>query len=218
MSNVAEMKQDTKAFASPTIPSPDNKLTKPVRETTCGHQPHYAKDLCEKCYRQQPKLREHIKRYMKAYQQLPITKDNRRKYIQRPVYKEHFKAYLKRPEIKKRLQEQKKAYYQRPEIKSRVKDNNLKNYQKIKMLVFKMLGGARCNRCMCDNLNFLEINHINGGGKKEGTVLGENIYQLIASGKRKTDDLEVTCKLCNALHYIELNHPNLIGEYEISWV
>jgi len=34
-------------------------------------------------------------------------------------------------------------------------------------------------------------------------------YFDIASGKRKTDDLELLCKPCNAIHCLELKHGPL---------
>ena len=38
---------------------------------------------------------------------------------------------------------------------------------------------------------------------------GTQLYHDIASGKRKTDDLELLCKPCNAIHYLELKFGKL---------
>ena len=62
-----------------------------MTKTTCGHEPHYARGLCRKCY------------------------------YQRPEVKEYKKEYYQRPEVKERLKDYCKEYYQRPEVKYRNK-------------------------------------------------------------------------------------------------
>jgi len=59
-----------------------------------------------------------------------------------------------------------------------------------------------CCRCGCKDSRALEINHKNLGGRKEN-LRGRLLYDAIISGKRKTDDLEITCRVCNAAHYLE---------------
>lgn len=68
----------------------------------------------------------------------------------------------------------------------------------------------RCNRCGCSKIEALAINHTNGDGAEERKQLGAYrtggcaaFFRLIVSGKRRTDDLEVTCELCNWAHHIE---------------
>lgn len=68
-----------------------------------------------------------------------------------------------------------------------------------------------CNKCGCDDLRLLEINHIKGGGRKEQKMYGggEGIYNKIIQGERPTDDLELLCRICNAHHYLELKYGKL---------
>lgn len=62
-------------------------------------------------------------------------------------------------------------------------------------------------RNMCTLLwpEALEINHINGGGCQEfySTKYRFSFYLDILSGRRNKDDLELTCRVCNAVHYLE---------------
>lgn len=62
----------------------------------------------------------------------------------------------------------------------------------------------KCSRCGCDLIKLLEVNHINGGGGKERAIRRSTmILKDIVRGVRKTDDLNLLCKVCNILHYVE---------------
>lgn len=77
----------------------------------------------------------------------------------------------------------------------------------------------KCVKCGCSEYRLLEINHINGGGRQELISLrGENLYALILRGKRKIDDLDIRCKLCNNLHFIELKLGKKVSRrYSLKW-
>jgi hypothetical protein len=109
----------------------------------------------------------------------------------------------------------------RDDNKDRIKDYRLtnpnvklakkKNYTKRRFKVFQTISEnsgsqmIKCNRCGCTQFDLLEINHINGGGKRNGEH--DNTYAFysgILKGERKTEDLEILCKICNAWHYLEL--------------
>ena|SRR3990167_2210919 len=82
-----------------------------------------------------------------------------------------------------------------------------------KRVFFRITGTVdnKCARCGCDDVRLLEINHKNGGGGKE-TQKGNKVarfYLDIASGKRKTDDLELLCKPCNGIHALEMKYGQL---------
>ena len=81
-------------------------------------------------------------------------------------------------------------------------------YEEIRLEVLAMIDPARkCARCGCDNTKFLEINHIKGGGnqehKKRGKNVTRNMILLIHLKKRGIEDLNILCKICNALDYLE---------------
>ena len=66
--------------------------------------------------------------------------------------------------------------------------------------------GIRCARCGCTDLRFLELNHKNGDGadlRRNGERMGRPLYRKVIVGKRKVDDLEILCRPCNHIHYLE---------------
>lgn len=67
----------------------------------------------------------------------------------------------------------------------------------------ELCGGARHVRCGCTGVRTLEIDHKNGGGKKEVEGKGIAFYNAIASGRRSTEDLDVRCRVCNIADLIE---------------
>lgn len=95
----------------------------------------------------------------------------------------------------------------RDEALSRARDNRRRE----RLAVLGVVGHGRvaCVRCGCDRPELLEINHINGGGRKEYLESGTQFYRNILNLVRDTDDLELTCRVCNALHALELKHGPL---------
>jgi hypothetical protein len=85
------------------------------------------------------------------------------------------------------------------------KAKNARDRELLKKRIFAILGD-KCARCGCSDARLLEINHKNGGGKREMESGRKSwrFYWDIALGKRKPDDLEILCRPCNALHYLEL--------------
>ena len=89
---------------------------------------------------------------------------------------------------------------------------DLQRYRKLRTAVLQKLGG-KCVYCGCNVLEALEINHVNGGGAKENKGAQRRRYlNDILNGKR--DDLELTCRVCNALHYMKLKGFN---GWTVSW-
>ena len=197
------------------------------KKTICGHRHHFAKRLCQKCYAKEhykqyisrPGVRQHIKEYAKEYRQRPEVKERTREYG---------REYYKRPGVKERIARRKKQYRieycQRPEVKARkaiynnqpkYKAKRREHYQKMKREVFELLGGARCVNCGCDFFDFLEVNHKNGCSKKEQKE--GRFIQSIYLRKRKTDDLNVLCRICNALDYLSKKKPKQSKRFNVIW-
>lgn len=66
--------------------------------------------------------------------------------------------------------------------------------------------GGECVVCGETDLRILQINHLNGGGRKEMNN-GRNshyFYRDIINGTRTTDDLDVRCANCNILYEYEV--------------
>jgi len=79
---------------------------------------------------------------------------------------------------------------------------------RVKRVVFNILSNnnPKCENCGCNDTRLLEINHKNGGGGKE--LQGgkrTNVFMWdIYMGRRETSDLNLLCRVCNALHYLKI--------------
>lgn len=78
-------------------------------------------------------------------------------------------------------------------------------------------GKLACAGCGCDDPSVLEINHMNGGGYDEYRGRTTSFYRAIINGTRPLDDLNLLCKVCNALHTIRLKEPELARHYQVIW-
>ena len=77
-------------------------------------------------------------------------------------------------------------------------------------------GHIACVECGCDQYECLEINHKNGGGAVERRIVSrKSFYRRVITGARAVDDLEITCKVCNARHALEMKFGPL--PFEIKW-
>ena len=91
-------------------------------------------------------------------------------------------------------------------------------YHNRKLKAFNIIGEAKCNRCGCDELDFLEFNHINGGGCIEHrNVKNRPMMDRILTGKRDIEDLEILCRVCNALDFLQRKNNNQSKRYDIKW-
>jgi hypothetical protein len=77
-------------------------------------------------------------------------------------------------------------------------------------------GSMACVRCRCDDERLLEINHKNGGGGIELKAQGNRFYRSIARMERGVDDLELLCRPCNAVHYLEMKY-GVAGKFSVTW-
>lgn len=110
-----------------------------------------------------------------------------------------------------------KEYYQTDHFKQMKRDwigKNVEHFKwtyqeyrrKLKIKAFQMISNLllpKCSECGCTDMRVLEINHKNLDGNKERCGFGHDMYREVVFGRRKTDDLEVLCRVCNAKHYVE---------------
>src|SRR5271155_256030 len=79
-------------------------------------------------------------------------------------------------------------------------------------------GPIVCSHCGCDDIRVIEINHVNGGGTKEIRLVGnQRLYKLIVDGMRAVDDLDLACRVCNALFFVEMKFPELKGRFQVKY-
>ena len=67
-----------------------------------------------------------------------------------------------------------------------------------------------CAKCGCDDTDFLEINHKNGGGSKEAKLRPRytSMPDRVLYGGRSPSDLEILCRPCNSLDHLQRRFPN----------
>ena len=98
----------------------------------------------------------------------------------------------------------------------RKRGKGIEYMKKIRTKALERIGPLRCVYCGQTDLRVLEINHKNGGGTKEfHSKSTYTFYKGIISGTRKADDLEITCSVCNKMHYLKLKYGL---EYKIAYV
>lgn len=98
-----------------------------------------------------------------------------------------------------------------------------RRYGKMRLEALQIVSGSvkpKCSNCGCALIELLEINHMYGGGNKERRQRNykcKPFYADIVNGKRRTDDLDVLCGVCNRAHYIERISPIPI-KFDIKFV
>jgi len=81
-------------------------------------------------------------------------------------------------------------------LKERLREKNWQN----KLKIIDLFGG-KCVRCGESNPLVLQLNHINGGGKKEHIINpGAVLYKAILNGKRGMNGLDLRCANCNFIY------------------
>jgi len=172
---------------------------------------------CSKCKTQKPKT--DFRKNNKTKDKL----DSWCKVCHHEQYKENY-AKNKSKWLERSITWRKKHPKRSKEISARWKKANKKKvneteknrFYNLRRKALEKIGLLVCNNCGCDEYNLLEINHINGDGCQERKVKQTGKFYLeIVNGTRTTDDLNILCKPCNLLHYLELRHGKL--PYKIEW-
>jgi len=78
----------------------------------------------------------------------------------------------------------------------------------------------KCANCGCDDIMFLQVNHLNGNGNREikswhGKII--TIPDAILRGRRSVHDLNILCAVCNILEYLKRRYPGRDCYPEIVW-
>ena len=153
------------------------------------------------------------------------TKDNKGSYCKtcaKQIKKEHYhankeQALMYRKGWRENNKQKDKESYQRWKHKN--PDSYEKSWRtynaKVRIkLLSKINSELKCQNCGCDKIELLEINHILGGGLKEVKRNNSKFYKSILDGSRQIDDLNLLCKICNIIHYVNLKfnikHHNII--------
>lgn len=142
-----------------------------------------------------------------------IQKRNKAKYIENRNNPEKLLAHRKRS-----TEATRRYRLKHPDrvLKLR-REQYVKRKQRVMELVGERYGGAKCCSCECTNIDFLEVNHVNGGGCKEWRANKKGMYDRILSGERKVDDLEVLCRICNAKDHLLRKYGRETDRFTIVW-
>jgi hypothetical protein len=142
-----------------------------------------------------------------------IQKRNKAKYIENRGNPKKLLAH------RKRSTEATRRYRLRhPEKIKAVRKSQYDNRKRRAFLMVSQNGKVECQRCGCDEISFLEINHINGGGSKEHRDSGRiATSDRLLSGKRKVDGLELVCRICNAWDYLGRKNSEQSRRFRILW-
>ena len=142
-------------------------------------------------------------------------KDPEKKRASNRAYREKNKEKIKikKREYYEKHKEEKKQYdiEYAQKNSTRIKEYRKEYYQKFRLEVFARIDpDTKCAMCGCDDIRFLEINHIKGGGRKELERLkksdhneSQNFTYLIHKGKRGVEDLNLLCRICNSIDHLE---------------
>jgi len=107
----------------------------------------------------------------------------------------------------------------REKNRDKVREYSRARHKKRKVAALEIIGKGRvvCSSCGCNDVNILEINHINGGGCKEHREEGRSLKDSILNGSREVYDLNVLCRVCNAVDFIERKFPYMKHNFEIKY-
>ena len=107
----------------------------------------------------------------------------------------------------------------REQIREKSRRQGKVHRKKMRIAILNIISNNNpcCVRCGCDDIRLLEINHKNGNGNKElqNGKATYKFYRGIYASKRRIDDLELLCRVCNSRHYLEMKYGKL--PYEITY-
>jgi hypothetical protein len=108
----------------------------------------------------------------------------------------------------------------KPKLAAYAREWARKNHplKQIRLKAVQIITGGKipqCSQCGCDILDILEINHLNGKGYEEYKNSSYHFYRSIILGLRSTEDLDIRCKVCNAVHFCERKTE---GKWRIRYV
>jgi hypothetical protein len=95
-----------------------------------------------------------------------------------------------------------RKWYRKDPARTAEMESEKRKRKRQRALLLVGRGLIKCINCGCNKPEFLEVNHINGGGSKENKK-SSKFYSDLLAGRRGIEDLELRCKVCNVLHYSE---------------
>lgn len=119
-------------------------------------------------------------------------------------------------DMKEYMRKYHKAYMQIPEnrIKTKIRHKILNTNIKRKVIDHY---GNKCSTCGITQIEFLELDHINGGGTswtKKTNIRGVSFYKWVISNNYPSD-LQLLCSNCNWIKWILNKSSNSTGKWAV---
>lgn len=144
---------------------------------------HYDKYKNDEEFKIKNRLR--VKEYVDAHKEDPIYKERRKNIVRK---------YDNKPETKLRLQK----YYNDDKVKFQTRSKMRHRTIRLEVINHYSNGTMKCEDCDENHIEFLEVDHINGGGRKhKREVKFTNLYAYL---KRMnfSDGYQILCSNCNS--------------------
>ena len=151
---------------------------------------------------------------------IPIYAKNKERIL--PITKIYYRKN------KEKIKKLRCAYYKNNKVsilirnkdwvkKNREKDSLRRNgaYFALRMKVIKIMGG-KCNKCGIADFRCLQIDHINGGGRKEYNKSNPYKYLRLIVNKFNKEKYQLLCANCNWIKKYERREVNFKYPIEIE--
>lgn len=148
--------------------------------------------------------------YQRAYRAKHRDEDRAKALAWRARNREKANAYSRswgqRPEVKAR----RKARLATPEGREKMLVARKIRYHRLRAQAIEFYGG-KCKCCGEVRLEFLVIDHINGGGRKDRERIGNGVNWYLYLVKNHPSHVRVLCQNCNAAiaHYGRCPHEGV---------
>jgi hypothetical protein len=103
-----------------------------------------------------------------------------------------------------------------PDYNPRTREAQNMYMRVLKDVAIESIGGYICCQCGCTDRRILEINHIEGGGRKENlNNRRKRFFNDIINNENRCEKYNILCRVCNAQHYVE----QILGikGHTVSW-
>lgn len=137
-----------------------------------------------------------------------LERSKRYETVNRERRRAQKKIYVQRPDVKKRVAQASIAYYhQNSDYRSRQLQLTRERRALWRKKIFQLLGGEQCSSCGFDDYRALQIDHKNGGGRREFQNNPHLIKpsQYFAHIEKNPTAYQILCANCNWIKRFECN-------------
>ena len=168
------------------------------------------KKLSGKQYREKNKDNEEFKERERISQKKYYDKNREKQKLKNKKYRENHKEYFAKwyEDHKDEMKILQKEWYEENKTEQRIKhkiyNNEHKEEEKLRKYTIRLdvlmhysNGTFKCKHCGEDHLEFLEVDHIHGGGKKHKREMGIGSMYYWLYMNNYPDGYQILCSNCN---------------------